>query len=72
MNENGAWKIRSSHRYKKFKPRSLNINLVLKNILLTFFFDEKRFCVKFKRNFFIFKVVATGDGQCVLLINKKR
>ena len=72
MDENGAWKIRSSHRYKKFKNRSLNINLGLKNTLETFFFDEKRFCVKINGKFFIFKVVATGDGKNVLLINKKR
>jgi hypothetical protein len=71
MDENGAWKKRSSHRYKKFKTRSLNINMGLKNMLSTFFFDEKRFCVKLKGNLFIFKVVATGDGKYVLLTNKK-
>jgi hypothetical protein len=52
MDENGARKIRSSHRYKKFKTRSLNINLGLKNNLVTFFFVEKCFCVKIKREFY--------------------
>jgi hypothetical protein len=55
-----------------FKTRSLNINCYLKNTILTFFFDEKRFCVKLKRECFIFKVVATDDGKYVLLTNKKR
>jgi hypothetical protein len=38
-----------------FKTRSLNIICYLKNAILTFFYDEKRFCVKFKREFLFSK-----------------
>jgi hypothetical protein len=70
--KNGAWKIRSSHTYKRFKNGSLNINLCLKNTLITFVFHDKRFCVKFKGKIYIFKVVATSDREFVLLIDEKR
>ena len=43
----------------------------LLNTVEVFFFGEKRFCVNFIRKFFIFNVVAIGDGKYVLLTNKK-
>jgi hypothetical protein len=45
--------------------------LGLLNIVKAFFFGEKRFFVKIIRKFFIFNVVAIGDGKYVLLTNKK-